>query len=84
VDHPYSKWQGAHWVIASLADIGYPTADEELKPICDQVMKCWLALDPERHGCDRVSWGGVKRNVMNGWVTADAVLVLVAAGRLSP
>jgi len=22
--HPYRKWYGAHWVLAVLADIGYP------------------------------------------------------------
>ena len=22
--HPYAKWQGSHWVLATLADIGYP------------------------------------------------------------
>jgi hypothetical protein len=22
--HPYTKWRGAHWVLACLADLGYP------------------------------------------------------------
>ena len=22
--HPYTKWTGAHWVLATLADLGYP------------------------------------------------------------
>jgi hypothetical protein len=22
--HPYTEWYGAHWVLATLADIGYP------------------------------------------------------------
>src|SRR5262245_61785336 len=24
----YDKWQGAHWVLATLADLGYPERDE--------------------------------------------------------
>ena len=24
--HPYAKWNGAHWVLATLADLGYPPA----------------------------------------------------------
>jgi hypothetical protein len=34
----YYKWQGLHWVLASLADLGYPTGDESLHPIRDR----WL------------------------------------------
>ena len=38
----YAKWQGAHWVLATLADIGYPTGDRSLNPIRDQVFEHWL------------------------------------------
>lgn len=38
---PYSKWYGAHWVLADLADIGYPPGDESLIPMRDQVFG-WL------------------------------------------
>jgi hypothetical protein len=40
--HPYKKWSGAHWVFASLADIGYPPGDPDLIPIRDQALDCWL------------------------------------------
>ena len=33
---------------------------------------------------DRVDWGGVSRKQMNEWVTADALTVLAAAGRIYP
>ncbi|MFC1706487.1 hypothetical protein ACFL59_06640 [Planctomycetota bacterium] len=33
-------------------------------------------------GQEHVSWGGVNRRRMNEWITADALLVLRAAGRL--
>jgi hypothetical protein len=40
--NPYDKWQGAHWVFAALADIGYPPGDERLIPLRDQVFALWL------------------------------------------
>jgi hypothetical protein len=39
--HPYQKWRGAHWVLACLADLGYPPGDASLKPLMDQVY-LWL------------------------------------------
>ncbi len=39
--HPYAKWQGAHWVLTCLADLGYPPGDEALLPLHDQVY-AWL------------------------------------------
>ncbi len=33
---------------------------------------------------DYVDWGGVSKSKMNPWVTADALSVLVRAGRWSP
>ena len=44
--HPYTKWTGAHWVLATLADLGYPPGDRKLLPLRDQVLE-WL-LDPRR------------------------------------
>ncbi|HEY3416460.1 MAG TPA: hypothetical protein VGM23_06225 [Armatimonadota bacterium] len=42
----YSKWNGAHWVLAALADLGYPAGDPALAPLVDQVCNCWLS---EKH-----------------------------------
>ncbi len=39
--HPYSKWRGVHWRMASLADIGYPPGDRELEPWRERVIE-WL------------------------------------------
>jgi len=38
---PYSKWRGAHWVLATLADMGYPPGDLALMPLREQVLE-WL------------------------------------------
>jgi hypothetical protein len=39
----YQKWQGAHWALASLADLGYPPGDRDLLPIRDQLLDHWLS-----------------------------------------
>jgi len=39
----YYKWQGLHWVLASLADLGYPEEDETLHPLRDRVLELWLS-----------------------------------------
>jgi hypothetical protein len=44
----YAKWQGAHWVLAALADLGYPPGDESLLPLRDQVLDQWLAEHYQR------------------------------------
>ena len=41
----YAKWQGSHWVLAALADLGYPPGDEALRPMAEQVQEAWLADD---------------------------------------
>src|SRR5438094_10218570 len=41
----YYKWQGLHWVLASLADLGYPEGDESLFPIRDRVVGLWTGAN---------------------------------------
>src|SRR3989442_5378924 len=43
IENPYTKWQGAHWVLATLADLGYPRGDRSLFAMRDQVLHRWLA-----------------------------------------
>ena len=38
----YYKWQGLHWVLASLADLGYPEGDAGLHPLRDRILEFWL------------------------------------------
>jgi len=35
--HAYRKFQGTHWTLASLAELGYPPGDRSLLPLVDQV-----------------------------------------------
>jgi hypothetical protein len=39
--HPYAKWHGAHWVLVTLAELGYPAEDDALIPLREQVLD-WL------------------------------------------
>lgn len=39
----YHKWQGPHWVLAHLADLGYPRGDESLHRVRDRVLDYWLS-----------------------------------------
>lgn len=38
----YAKWQGAHWILATLSDLGYPPGDKGLVGARDQVLDQWL------------------------------------------
>ena len=38
----YYKWQGTHWVLAALADLGYPRGDPDLVRFRDRVLSLWL------------------------------------------
>lgn len=38
----YAKWQGTHWIMNTLADIGYPY-DPALIPLRDRVLNEWLS-----------------------------------------
>ena len=54
----YAKWQGAHWVLATLADLGYPAGDENLVPLATQVCETWLSRSTLR---DRIVAGRHRR-----------------------
>lgn len=41
--NPYRKWQGPHWTLYSLAEIGFPAGDKRLLPLRRRVMDWMLA-----------------------------------------
>ncbi len=47
--HPYRKWYGAHWILATLADIGYPAGDKSLIPLREQVYDWLFSKDEEKN-----------------------------------
>jgi hypothetical protein len=40
-ERPYAKWYGAHWILADLAELGYPPNDRSLAPLREQIHS-WL------------------------------------------
>ena len=73
----YHKWCGAHWVLAALADLGYPPGDESLLPLREQVF-AWLLDDfhinymPKRFVNDRMH--------MHPSIEGNAVYYLIKLG----
>ncbi|MFX0050399.1 MAG: hypothetical protein ACFFAJ_03130 [Candidatus Hodarchaeota archaeon] len=57
--HPYKKWYGAHWVLVSLADLGYPSSDVNLIPLREQVYK-WLFSEKHEKSIKNIN-GRVRR-----------------------
>jgi hypothetical protein len=45
----YKKWDGAHWVLSILADLGYPAGDEALRPLMEDTFRTWLSRQHEKH-----------------------------------
>ena len=37
----YRYWQGIHWALTSLVDLGYPRGDPSLKPLLDRALGMW-------------------------------------------
>jgi len=46
---PYKKWDGAHWVLSLLADLGYPPGDESLRPLMDESYNSWLGKAHQKY-----------------------------------
>ena len=51
--HPYTKWEGTHWVLVMLAEMGYPAGDPALLPLVDQELN-WILQRPVRSIAGRV------------------------------
>jgi hypothetical protein len=47
--HPYKKWNGAHWTLSILADLGYPAGDPALEPLVEQSFDWLLGEAHKKH-----------------------------------
>jgi hypothetical protein len=74
--HPYAKWTGAHWVLATLADLGYPPGDESLVPLREQVYGWLLSEYHERRWVPPVDG----RSRMHASQEGNAVWALLTLG----
>ena len=45
----YKKWDGVHWVLSILGDLGYPAGDETLRPLMEHTFNTWLSKAHEKH-----------------------------------
>jgi hypothetical protein len=39
----YKKWDGPHWVLSLLADLGCPAGDDSLRPLMEETFEAWLS-----------------------------------------
>lgn len=46
---PYKKWNGAHWILSLLADLGYPPGEAALRPLMEETYQAWLGQAHEKH-----------------------------------
>jgi hypothetical protein len=44
----YRYWQGIHWALTALADIGYPDGDPSLRPLLDRSLGMWTQPQYDR------------------------------------
>jgi hypothetical protein len=43
----YKKWDGAHWVLSILGDLGYPAEDEAVRPFMGDTFNTWMSKEHE-------------------------------------
>ena len=78
--HPYTKWQGAHWVLVCLAEVCYPSGDQSLLPLRDQVYE-WLLS--QAHHQDAVRRTGKNRSDSSACIHGGQCVVELAGFRFS-
>ena len=52
--HPYKKWDGAHWRLVSLVELGIPASDPRARLSADQVLT-WLTSDEHRANIKKIN-----------------------------
>lgn len=57
--HLYKKWNGAHWVLTILAELGYPQGDQALLTLRDKVYE-WLFSEKHQKSIQTIE-GRVRR-----------------------
>ncbi len=47
--HAYKKWNGSHWTLSLLADLGYPPGDVHLRPLMEETYNAWLGEHHQKY-----------------------------------
>jgi hypothetical protein len=79
--HCYAKFYGAHWVLVTLADLGYPPGDKSLIPLCDQALG-WIASQEYEMRLIRRMESGPAR--IHGSVDGNAIFAILKLGLSDP
>jgi ADP-ribose pyrophosphatase YjhB (NUDIX family) len=79
--HPYAKFYGAHWILAALADLGYPPGDETLLPLRDQALNWIASQEYETRLIRRRKTGPVR---IHGSLDGNAILAILTLGLGDP
>jgi hypothetical protein len=79
--HPYAKFYGAHWVLVALADLGYPSGDKSLMPLCDQALEWIASQEYEVRLIRRLKTGPAR---IHGSVDGNAIFAILALGLTDP
>jgi hypothetical protein len=75
--HAYhTKWYGPHWVLVTLAELGYPAGDGSLRPLREQVLG-WLL---SREYTDRMIGTVRGRTAIHASIDGNAVWALRTLG----
>lgn len=74
--HPYrAKWYGAHWVLVTLAELGYPPGDPTLTPLREQMLGWLFSSDY----LDSLGWvRGLPR--LHGSIEGNALWAMLSLG----
>ena len=73
--HPYKKWQGAHWTLSILAELGYPGHDPSLIPLREQVLN-WLFSSQRQSNIRKIN-GRIRQC---GSIEGNAALTIMKLG----
>jgi hypothetical protein len=79
--HCYAKFYGAHWVLATLADLGYPAGDKSLMPLCDQALEWIASQEYETRLIRRMKTGPAR---IHGSVDGNAIFAILKLGLADP
>jgi hypothetical protein len=77
----YSKWRGAHWVLAALADLDYPPGDQSLIPLREQVLAYLFDEEHTKYFQKRTVAGKVR---MHPSIEGNAIYAMLKLGLPEP
>ena len=78
----YKKWHGAHWVMAMLGELGYPSGDQTLIPLAEEITDWLIADDRRKWIAHRTRHAGGTSTRVCASIEGNALLALIRLGLL--